>query len=177
MRLLWMFLGVVVLASCGTRIPFTNEVREEFGLDSEKSLKGVQFYVSSTITMSISKESGSQGTNEGGALVQNSTKDQEQIYIYPGTKGVFEGLGENGEMIIRFEVGVGNVLRFAVREGMTSGRYYLVAEWDRNKGGKLQYGNKEYYATTASGQAFLQVLKKKLQRTKNKRRVVKGMKV
>lgn len=177
MRLIWLVLSVVVLAGCGTRVPYTNELRDEFDLTSEKNLKGVQFYVSSTITMTISKESGSQGTTESGALVQNSSKDQEEIYIYPGTPGVFEGFGENGELIIRFETGVGNVLRFAVREGMASGRYYLLAEWERNKGGKLEYGNKEYYATTASGQAFLQVLKKKLQKTKKKRRVVKGMKV
>ncbi len=177
MRLLWIFIGLIVLGSCGTRVPFTNDLREEFGLDSEKSLKNVQFYVSSTITMSIIKESGTQGTNESGALVQNSSKDEEEIYIYPGTPGVFEGFGENGELIVRFETGVGNVLRFATREGMTSGRFYLLAEWERNKGGKLEYGNREYYATTASGQAFLQVLKKKLQRTNRKRRVVKGMKV
>jgi hypothetical protein len=178
MRLLWLLLGLVVLGSCGTRVPFTNDLRDEFGLDSEQSLKNVQFYVSSTITMSIVKESGTQGTNESGALVQNSSKDQEEIYIYPGTPGVFEGIGENGEIIVRFEVGVGNVLRFATREGMTSGRFYLLAdEWERNKGGRIKYGNREYYATTASGQSYLLVLKKKLQRTKKKRRVVKGMKV
>ena len=41
----------------------------------------------------------------------------------------------------------------------------------------LTYGNKTYYATTASGESFLQVLKKKLQKSKKQRRVVKGMKV
>jgi hypothetical protein len=177
MRFLWFFIGLITLASCGTRVPFTNDVRTEFGLDSEKSLKDVQFYVSSTITMSIIKESGTQATDASGALIQNSSKEQEEIYIYPGTPGVFESMGENGEIVVRFETGVGNVMRFATREGMTSGRYYLLADWERNKGGKLEYGNREYYATTASGQAFLQVLKKKLQKTKRKRRVVKGMKV
>lgn len=167
----------LILASCGTRVPYTNSLRNEFGLDSEKNIKNVQFYVSSTITLRIVKESGNTATDESGALVSNSSKDQEEIIIYPGTTGVFEEFGENGGLIIRFETGVGNTLRFATRQNMTSGRYYLVAAWERNKGGRLEYGNKEYYATTASGQAFLQVLKKKLQKTKRKRRVVKGMKV
>lgn len=177
MKYLFLLVIGLTLVSCGTRIPYTNLVRDEFELDSEKNIKNVQFYVSSTITMKISKQTGNTGTTDAGALVTNSNKNEEEVVIYPGTSGVFESFGENGEINIRFEPGVGNVLPFIMRQNMTSGRYYLVAAWERDKGGKLTYGNKEYYASTSSGQAYLMVLKKNLNKTKKKRRVVKGMKV
>lgn len=173
----YLFIAIVglLLASCGTKVPYTNSIRDEFGLDDAKKVKNVQFYTSATITLERSKESGNQGTDDGGALVTNSNKEQERIIIPIGTQCVFEGYGDNGEMIVRFEVGVGKTISFTMRQGQTSGKYYLVADW-ANKGA-LSYGNVEYNATSASGNAYLQVILKKLQKTKRKDRVVKGMKV
>jgi hypothetical protein len=52
-----------------------------------------------------------------------------------------------------------------------------VADWTQEKGGKLNYGNEPYFATSTSGNAYLMVKRKNLQKTKRKDRVVKGMKV
>ncbi|MFN5147812.1 MAG: hypothetical protein ACK5EK_02285 [Flavobacteriia bacterium] len=171
------FLLCAVLISCGTKVPYTNDVRDEFALDTDKQLRKVQFYTSATIILEKSKESGNQGTSDDGALVTNSSKTEDRVIIPVNTKCVFDGFGPNGELALRFEVGVGKTISFAVRPNMTSGKYYLVADWTQEKGGKLTYGNETYYAGSSSGNAYLMVVLKKLQKTKRKDRVVRGMKV
>jgi hypothetical protein len=173
---LLLILGIT-LFSCGTKVPYTNEIRDEFGLDTDKQLRKVQFFTSATIILEKSKSSGNQGTSEDGALVTNSSKTEDRVIIPINTKCVFDGFGPNGELVLRFEVGVGKTVTFAVRANQTSGKYYLVADWTGDKGGKLTYGNETYYANSSSGNAYLMVVLKKLQKTKRKDRVVKGMKV
>jgi len=174
--ILFLILGIV-LTSCGTKVPYTNEIRDEFGLDTDKKLRGVQFYTSATIIMEKSKSSGNQGTADGGVLVSTSKSEQNRIIIPINTKCVFEGFGPNGELMLRFETGTGKTILFATRANQASGKYYLVADWTQNKGGKLSYGNEEYFANSSSGNAYLQVVLKKLQKTRRKDRIVKGMKV
>lgn len=177
MKYLFFVITALIVASCGVKIPYTNDVRDEFGLDNEKALAKVQFYNSATIILERSKESGNQGTADNGALVSNSSKEQDRVIIPIGTKGVFEEIDEDGNLTIRFEPGVGHVLKFGQRAGSSSGKYYLLADWTSSKGGELQYANQTYYASTSSGSAYIQVVKKKLQKTKRRDRVVKGMKV
>lgn len=176
--LLVLFVGVL-LASCGTQIAYTNAVKEEFGLESEAKIKKVQFMVSTTIKLVRSSSSGNQGTNESGALVTNSNKEEEIVVIPIGTPGIFESFGTNGEMIIRFEIGPQKYITFATREGAADGKFFFVADWksDPAKGGKVDYGNQTYYAEKSGGSAYLMVLKKNLSKTKRKDRVVKGLKV
>ena len=172
---LFLFAGLI-LASCATPVPLTPTLRDEFGLDSETSMAKVQFMTSATIQLERSKESGNQGTTDDGVLVQNSNKEQDRIVIPIGTKCVFESFdGDN--IIVRFEPGVGNVLTFGQREGQSSGKYYIFADWTKKEGGEIVYGNSTYFASTSSGTAYLQVYRKKLQKTKRKDRFVRGMKV
>lgn len=166
------------LLSCGVKVPYTNEIRDEFNLSSADKIKKVQFYTSATIIMEKSKTSGGQGTAQDGALVTSSSKEQDRIIIPINTKCVFDNFGPNGEILVRFEVGVGKTIAFTVRQNMaTNTKYYLAADWTQEKGGKLTYGNEPYYATSSSGVAYLMVKRKNLQKTKRKDRVVKGMKV
>ena len=172
---LFLFAGLL-LASCATPVPLTDSLRNEFGLDNERTMAKVQFLTSATIILERSKESGNQGTTSDGTLVQNSNKEQDRIIIPIGTKCVFESFdGEN--IVVRFESGVGNTISFGKRAGQSSGKYYLLADWTKKQGGEIQYGNNTYFATTSSGTAYIQVKKKKLQKTRRKDRVVKGMKV
>lgn len=166
-----------LVASCGVKVPYTNDIRDEFGLDSEKEVKKVQFFTSGTVILEKSKSSGNQGTSESGALVTNSSKEENRVIIPINTKCIFEGFGPNGELIIRFETGVGKTLTFAARPGQQTSKYYLVADWSSQKGGELKYGNETYVTASSSGNAHLMVVLKKLQRTKRKDRIVKGMKV
>jgi len=177
MKYIFVLIVGLVMVSCGTKVPYTNEIRDEFGLDSEQKMRQVQFFTSATIILEANKSKGSQGTNNDGALVTNSSKEQERIIIPIGTKCVFEEFGADGIVTVRFEVGVGKTISFKMREGQTSGKYYFVAEWAGKEGGRVNYGNQEYMATTSSGTAYMQVILKKLQKTKRKDRVVKGMKI
>ena len=168
----------ILLASCGTRVPYTNDIREEFGLDTEQAIRKVQFITSATIIFEKNKISGGQGTNQDGTLVTSSNKTQDRVIIPSGTKCVFDSYGDNGALNVRFEVGVGKTIKFAVRDNSQNGKYYLVADWNNGAArGTVSYGNELYTATSASAVAYLQVIRKKLQKTKRKDRVVKGMKV
>jgi len=168
---------VLFVSACGTKVPFTDQIREEFGLDAETKMRKVQFYISQTITLQKVRQSGTQGTADKGALVTSKNLEEDRIIIQAQTPAVFEGYGKNGEMIIRFEVGQGRFLTFNVRRETSSARYYLVANWTQNRGGEIDYANEKYTIPSSSGNAYLMVLLKKMQKTKRKDRRVKGMKV
>lgn len=166
-----------LVGSCAVKKPLTNALKEEYGL-TDQTLKKVQFFVSSLIILERSSTKGSTGTNQDGTIVTTNSSEKDRILIRPRTKCVLESTQADGTVIIRFEKGDGNTITFATRPNMASGKYYLQAKWEQGKGGKITYGNKEeYYATSASGEAYLLVKIKKSQRNKQKDRVVKGMKV
>lgn len=168
-------LGLTAL-SCSQRIPYNDDIRKEYDLTAE-NLKKVQFYTSSQIILQKSVQSGSQEISQGGKLVVNQNRQEDRLIINPSTKCIFEKYGDKGEVFIRFEVGTGKTLKFAVRQNQANGKFYLDANWKSDKGGEVQYGNEVYYANSASGNAFLMVSIQKLKRTKRKDRVVKGIKV
>lgn len=177
MKYVLVLLVGLLFTACGSKVPFTNNIKDEFGLDAEKQVKRVQFYISQTIILQRVKQSGSQGTAENGVLVTNSSKQEDRITIQAQTPAIFESYGPNGEMMIRFEVGQGRVLSFKVRQNGNDSKYYLDATWDMNRGGELTYGNEKYTVQSSAGNAYLMVMLKKLQKTKRQDRVVKGMKV
>ncbi|MDX2362534.1 MAG: hypothetical protein QNK23_17130 [Crocinitomicaceae bacterium] len=175
--ILFLIVGLI-LASCGTKIAYNNQVRDEFGLESTQQVKKVQFFTSATIIFEKNKQSGNQTTDDDGALVTSQNNEQDRVIIPIGTKCVFDGYGPNEELIVRFEIGTGKTLTFAMRPGTTSGKYYLVADWNNgSSGGTIKYGNEIYSVSSSSGTAYLQVVRKRLQKTKRKDRVVKGLKV
>lgn len=167
----------ISLTSCGSKIAFTNQIKDEFGLDAATQMKKVQFYISQTIILQRVRQSGTQGTADKGVLVSNKSKEEDRITIQAQTPAIFESYGSNGEMVIRFEVGQGRVLSFNVRQEGATSKYYLLANWDMNRGGELTYGNEKYTVQSSAGNAYLMVMLKKLQKTKRKDRVVKGMRV
>jgi hypothetical protein len=167
---------VLISVSCGVKVPYTDEIKNEYSLD-ETSLKKVQFFTSATIILQRKNSLENQGTTTSGALVTNENSVENRIIIPVNTKCVFEKMEANGDLHVRFETGQNKTLRYAIRKGQNSGRYYLQATWEQNKGGQLDYGNLTYYATPESGNAYLLVVTKKLKKVRRKDRVVKGMKV
>jgi hypothetical protein len=165
----------VLLASCGQKVAYTDALKEEFDL-TPTNLTKIQFFTSSQIILERNAESGNQSTGSDGALVVNSSKTQDRIIIPTNTKCVFEKVGTSNDIQVRFEVGTGKILKFATRPTQTTGRYYLVADW-KNNVGTLEYGNETYTLASGSSSAYLQVVLRKLQRTKRKDRIVRGMKV
>ena len=178
MKYLFILFALFVGVSCGVKVPFTEDIKKEYSLDDAENMKKVQFYTSTTIVLEKSILRGSKAKTEDGTLVTSKNKIQDRIIIPVNTKCIFDSYDANGNVNIRFELGPGKTIKFGIRENQVTGRYYFVASsWDNEKGGEVQYGGENYYATSNSGNAFLLVVIKKLQKTRRKDRVVKGLKV
>lgn len=176
MKYVLILLTGLLLVRCGVKEPYSTQLKNDYNLD-EESLKKVQFYTSSTIILKRSQSNGNKEITADGKLVMNENKNEDRLIIYPSTKCVFEKFGDKGEVYIRFEVGQGKTLRFAMRQNQSGGRYYLDAVFKSNVGGEVVYGNETYVMDSKSGNAFLLVAVKKLKKTRRKDRVVKGIKV
>jgi hypothetical protein len=165
------------LASCGVKVPFDKSIQDKYSLSSEKSLKKVQFYISETIILKKSEASGNQGTNEDGVLVTSSDKTEDRVIFPAYSKCVFDSFGDNQELLIRFEDGIGKYLTFSTRPAMPNGKYYIAPVSDGTNAGKIVYGKESFSISGSGSGTYLMVVQKKLDRTKRKDRVVKGMKV
>jgi hypothetical protein len=172
---------MLFLSSCGVKIPYTNQVRDEFALDNEEKLGKVQFFISHTIILNQETRSDNSNTTDNGTLVVNSSSESESIIIPAGTRCIFDSYGSKGEMKVRFENGENKVIPFVIKsETSVSKRYFFDADWNAQGGPKIKYGDQTYKVDLTRGSArtaHLLVVRKKLQKTKRKERVVKGMKI
>ena len=176
-----LFLLLFSLISCGVKVPYTNELRDQFSLDSDEKMRNVQFSISHTIILDQELESDSQNTTTNGTLISSSNTKKESIIIPIGTKCVFDQFGTKGEIIVRFELGDEKVLVFLPKvEGTKNRRYYFQADWSTPGGARIQYGGNTFKVDLIRGFAratHLVVVKKNLKKNKRKERVVKGLKV
>jgi hypothetical protein len=176
MKILIALLTVVILGGCATKVPYTTKIKEEFELTPDK-LKKVQFYTSEIIILERSdKELIVATTGQSGELVTSERSTSERIVIPANRPCLFEQMEDDGTVQIRFEMGNGRVLRFAERQNISNGRFYLVAQWANGKG-ELDYGGSVYYAVRQSASAYLMVKLKNWKKTQRKDRVVKGLKI
>jgi hypothetical protein len=172
------YLSLFFLAiSCAIRQPITAEMKKEYNLDTPDAMKKVQFYTSSAIVLERVVTNGGKAKTDDGTLVTSKSKEENRVIIPSLTKCIFENYDANGDIIVRFEIGSGRIIKFGIREGQSNDRYYFVAKWDYDKGAEVSYGNEIYYATSNSANACLLVSIKKLQKTRRKDRIVKGLKV
>jgi hypothetical protein len=174
-------LCISILSSCGVKIPYTTQVRDEFALDNEEKMSKVQFFISHTIILNQETRSDNSNTTDNGTLVINSSSESESIIIPAGTRCIFDSFGTKGEIKVRFENGEDKVLSFVAKsESSLSKRYFFDADWNAQGGPKIKYGEDQYKVDLTRGSArtaYLLVVRKKLQKTKRKERVVKGMKI
>ena len=178
---IFLFSLLFSLISCGVKVPYTNELRDQFSLDSDEKMRSVQFSTSHTIILDQELESDSQNTTTNGTLISSSNTKKESIIIPAGTKCVFDQFGTKGEIIVRFELGDEKVLVFLPKvEGTKNRRYYFQADWSALGGARIQYGGNTFKVDLIRGFAratHLVVVKKNLQKNKRKERIVKGLKV
>ena len=169
------------LISCGVRVPYTNDLRDEFSLDTEEKMRNVQFLISQTIVLDQELRSDTQNTTENGTLIASSNSKKETIVIPAGTKCIFESFGTKGEILVRFETGDKKTLIFSSKtEGNRDTRYNFEADWSAAGGPKVNYGGNVYKVNlnrSFARSAYLIVVKKNLQKNKRKQRVIKGLKV
>ena len=180
-KLLGLIAITSVLFSCAIKVPFTNEVKKEFGLDSEEKMRKVQFFTSATIILKQVIEASSETTtDDSGVLVSSSTNNSESIIIPANSKCIFEGFGDQNEVQIRFELGENKYISFKSKANQMRDRYYFKADWRASGGAVVMYGNKKYKIDMMRGSArssYILVSRKRLQKSKRKERVIKGMKV
>jgi hypothetical protein len=171
----------LIATSCGTKIPYTTAIRDEFTLDSEAKLRQVQFYTSHTIILNQINKQSSELTTQNGALVSSSNSQSESVIIPAGTRCIFENFGDAGQLLVRFETGDQRYIPFATKtDGASVRRFYLDADWSAAGGARISYGGNDYKVDLTRGApraAHLLIVKKKLERTKRKERVVRGLKV
>ena len=161
------------LASCGTptRI-LTQDLREQYKL-SEQDLKSIQFYVSGPIVLTRYSQ-GAKKTTEGGELTLMKDEVLERIVIKSGTPCLIKDVVDGNRVTVSFEDGDNRYLVFGgiKRNG---GNYCLQAlDWGGERGGKLNYGEKEYNVNSYAQGAFLYLKVKSLNRFKLDEQVVKG---
>lgn len=171
---------LALLASCATQVPYTNQIRDEFALDSEEKMSKVQFFISHTIVMDEEVINENSSTTSNGTLVNSSSTKKESVIIQAGTPCIFDSYGPKGEMLIRFETGEGKALKFTSKMNEANRRYYFDVDWNQVGGPKINYGGINYKIDVLRGSprsAYIKVAKKKLEKIKRKDRFVRGMKV
>ena len=174
--------SLLILSSCGVKIPYTTQLRDEFNLDTEEKMSKVQFFISGIIYLDEEKQSNNQNTTQNGTLVSSQSSSKESIIIPTNTRCVFDSFGPKGELLVRFETGEGKVIPFNTREGgsTSSKRFYFMPE-NTNSGSFVNYGSSRFKirtnVTSDARNVYLMVVKKGLNKNKRKERVVKGMKV
>jgi hypothetical protein len=161
------------------KVAYTNLIKEEFGLDSDEKMSKVQFFTSATIILNQELKADNQVTTQNGTLVSSSNSEKESIIIPAGTRCLFDHYGPKGEIFVRFENGDGRVLRFFSKSD-ASKRFYFDVDWAQQGGPKINYGDNVYKVDLLRGSprsAVLNVARKKLERSKRKERVVRGLKI
>jgi hypothetical protein len=172
----------MLFISCGVKIPYTTQIRDEFGLDTDEKMGKVQFFVSGTIYLDEEIRNDNQNTTQNGTLISSSSSSKESVIIPINTRCVFDSFGPKGELLVRFETGDGKVIPFNPKEGGSASakRYYFLPE-TTNTGSYVKYGSSRYKVrtnvTSDPRNVHLLVVKRRLDRSKRKERVVKGMKV
>lgn len=163
----------ILVASCGTptRI-FTQDLREQYKL-SEQDLKSIQFYVSGPIVLTRYSE-GAKKTTEGGELTILKDEVLERVVIKSGTPCVIKDVVDGSRVTVSFEDGPDRFLVFGSIK-KKGGQYCLQAlDWEGDRGGRLNFGEKEYHVNGYAQGAFLYLRVKSLNRFKLDEKVVKG---
>lgn len=160
--------------SCKQQIPYTNEVKAQYGLDDEK-LRSLQYHLVGDIVLT---KGSSQNNNQldKGEIVVNESQNLDKVIFRAGTQGLFVKEIDENNIAVSFEKSDDYYLVF----GSTSvkGLYKLKAEsWDTSGRGTLKYNGEEYISSRASADAYITVKVKKSSQYNSSQRVAKGRKV
>ncbi|MEY3343741.1 MAG: hypothetical protein RL090_1425 [Bacteroidota bacterium] len=164
---------LIGLTSCGS-VPasFTQNTRTKYDLSAE-DLRSLQFYVSNDIVLTRYSREDKKAT-QGGELTLLKDEVLERIVIRSGTPCLVHEVIDGNRIAFSFEDGASRYLVFGNIRNQ-DGRYTLQAlDWKNEKGGLVNYGEKEYYASPESREAYIYLMVKSLERFKMDQKVVKG---
>jgi len=172
MKNLLLFLCVLIASCASNKVPFTSDLKEQYGI-SESTMKKIQFYTSKEIVLMQSGGESSMQTFEGKILVNNTAR-QNRIVIPKNTPCTIERTLDSTRVIVAFEYGEGKILLFGVN---AIGTYSLLAKKWAGRDGVVEYNNSTYKTINGSGSAMLNVKLKKLNQYRNRERVITGRKI
>jgi len=175
MKYLNLFIGLLLLSSCGKNLKyFTQDLYKEYNW-SDQELKRIQFYVSQDIVL-YRGASDNDTKIKGGQIRVESDRKVEEVIIKRGTPGVFIQSPKQDRFAISFDDGSGQFLMFGPNK-KASGRYVLLAkDWSRNSG-QVTYGGEVYETNSSSAYAALMVDIKRAGKTKYKSKTAGGKRV
>lgn len=162
----------VVVTSCSTgRVPFTQQLRDQYKLNVEE-LKSIQFYTSNNLVLRRA-ETESKKETSGGELTISKDRVLEEIVIKAGTPCVIKDVVDGSRVTVTFEDGGNKYLVFgSIRN--RDGYYTLQAlDWTQGKG-KVNYGEQLYITSEGSRDIFLVLKMKSLNQFKVDQKVIKG---
>ncbi len=163
---------VFSFASCSPMTPFTQAVREQYKLN-ETDLKNIQFYVSHDIILKRGEINENEKSTESGTLTIKSGKTIEEVIIKKGTPCVIEKVIDGNRVSLIFDDGPSNYLVFGSLN-RRDGFYTLMAlTWEADRG-KLNYGEKTYYAAKGSNNIYLNFKLKSLEKFQSEQKIIKG---
>lgn len=166
---------ILGLCSCATKMPFTSQTKEKYGLSSE-DLSHIQFYISDDLTLTSNKEY-NEAKTKNGKLIGKHHSETNTILIKKNTKGsVIELLGDN-LIKVSFEDSGDNGVVFGLKNNSgESGEYKLMAKhWEHNRA-KIQYSGDEYWTDSHAQMLRLNIKLKSLYRTSYKSKTANGRK-
>ncbi|NUM33913.1 MAG: hypothetical protein HUU50_05185 [Candidatus Brocadiae bacterium] len=168
--ILFFFSVIFFLPGCTSeRIPFTQELRQEYQL-SEEDLKNLQYYVSDDILIERDAVLGESKVDRG-KLTTKSGKLIEQILIEEDTPGISVQSGEYW-LAISFEKDA--ALFFTSRLGyIRQGEYYLGTRGNQ----RIQYSNKEYVVVNDGIESYLMIDRESLSNLIRNRKILLGRRV
>ena len=167
----------LTLSSCAPKlVPFTQTIREEYKLD-DAALKTLQFYISHEIVLNRAEAENSTQGNIDGVLTLETGRSVEQVVFEVGTKCLMKSSPSDEKLRIYFEADDPEGLMFGTANRTVNERYSLMSpNWEGTRG-KITYKGKTFYTSKKSGDTYLQIRMKKLNKLEKSRRVVKGMKI
>jgi len=165
--------ALFALSGCASgRIPFTQNLRDQYGLEGEE-LKKLQYFVSGDVTLQreFRREEGE--ISKSHKLVKKEGGLVEEVFIAAGTPGVATEVGATS-ISVSFEPGGSLVFGSPSSDRDPERKYRLSAKRWADYYGELVYDNKTYYAVKESGDAYLEVGAESLDAVEKKRKVLPG---
>ena len=174
-NLLLISMAFVLMSSCKTLIPFTEDLKTSNSWTNNE-VKKIQYYNSEPIVLNRQLKSNETGIVSG-KIKMVGGKQVEEIVIREGTPGIVSALPDELRMAVSFEIGDDHYLTFGV-DSKRGGRYYLrLKDYEKNKFASVTYFGKTYAVSPIALNAYLQVNLKKINKEKLSLRVAKGRKL
>lgn len=170
----------LILPSCAPRIPFTQEVRQEYRL-TDTELKSIQFYISDDVILHRDVTDSKEVGTDRGTLKVKSGRTIEEVLIKAHTPCVVQSVLDT-KLVLSFGDGPNELLVFGdvsdkgVR--FRRGHYYAMLAADFRDGRDVvEYDGREFYVADPGRPVFLLFKMESIREYNRNTKTVKGKKL